>query len=146
MNDIDSIKKEIFNELTTEQEKRSEELDKIIKSITIKFSKSKIRTGKINPCKPFDSKIFLDYPLTFGDALSLWFAIIDTLADDKRIDISDVKKNISVKLYGVKTIYENNQTPGINIFTKMKYRTFVIDIRNKNIGTFLYDYIDGKIK
>ena len=146
MNDIDSIKKEIFNELTTEQEKRSEELDKIIKSITINFSKSKMRTGKINPCKPFDSKIFLDYPLTFGDALSLWFAIIDTLADDKRIDISDVKKNISVKLYGVKTIYENNQTPGINIFTKMKYRTFVIDIRNKNIGNLLYDCIDDRIK
>lgn len=140
MGNLTPIEEAVLEELTTDEERKAQEINRIIKLMKIKFSKSKMKTGKINPCKPFDCTISLEPTFGFGYDLGLWYDVIDILSSDKRVNVSDIKRKITVKFYGVKERHNNYPLENYKIFTKMKYRITVIDLDEKT-GRYVYEGI-----
>ena len=140
MGNLTPMEEAVLEALTTDEERKAQEIDKIVKCMKIKFSKSKMKTGKINPCKPFDCAILLEPGFGFGDDLGLWYDVIDILASDKRVHVSDIKRKITVKFYGVKERHNNYPLENYKIFTKMRYRNTIIDLDEKT-GRYVYECI-----
>ena len=140
MGNLTPMEEAVLESLTTDEERKAKEIERIVQWMKIKFSKSKIKTGKINPCKPFDCTISLEPPFGFGDGLGLWYDVIDILASYKRVHISDIKRKITVKFYGVKERHNDYPLENYKIFTKMKYRITIIDLDEK-IGRHTYENI-----
>ena len=66
MGNLTPIEEAVLEELTTDEERKAQDISRIVQWMKIKFSKSKMKTGKINPCKPFDCTISLEPPFGFG--------------------------------------------------------------------------------
>ena len=141
MGNLTPIEEAILESLTTDEERKAKEIDRVVQWMKVKFSKAKMKTGKINPCKPFDSTISIEPPFGFNDELGLWYDVIDILAGDRRVNVSDVKRKITVKFYGVKERHSDLILEKYKIFTKMKYRITVINLDEKT-GRWVYECID----
>lgn len=141
MSNLNPIEEATLESLTTDEERKSKEIDRVVQWMIVKFSKAKMKTGKINPCKPFDSTISIEPPFGFNNELELWWDVIDILAGDRRVDVSNIKRKITVKFYGVKTVKNQFPSEEYKIFTKMKYRITVINLDEKT-GRYVYECID----
>lgn len=120
---------------------------KNVHSIGIRFSKAKMYGNKMIPGKLFDSKIIIGIPNSqFSYTKDLFNTIINILANYHYFDKTSVRRNFVIKLYSIKIV---SNGPYIKrLFTKIKYRTGIIDL-NESDGEYLYNcikYISDKFK
>lgn len=108
--------------------------------INIRFSRSSLCGWRIE--KPFDTKISLHKPKgDLGDSgyTQHLFWTLCRLISDKCNCEGDIKRSITIKLYGVKHISDGN-TWKVSRFTRMKYGIKLYNL-DEGSGEYLYDMI-----
>jgi len=108
--------------------------------INIRFSRSSLCGWRIE--KPFDTKISLHKPKgDLGDKAYTQhlFWTLCRLISSKCSDEGDIKRSITIKLYGMKHVSENSAWR-TSRFTKMKYGIKLYNL-DEGSGEYLYDMI-----